>query len=635
MSVKRPNAGWVSPLPEFRDAEPRVVCSRLRDFVGHVQDEQERAWATWVPALQQEAMRLLQRHELSQTYDTILEYRLPRDHRRPDLIVLENGVVVVVELKGGSKPTRAGLDQVLAYVRDLRAYHAMCHDRPVVPVLVPRQAGPEAVLTQGVWVVGPLGLHATLEQLSSLGRPPALDALKFVDDEQYEPLPSIVQAARRLFTDGNLPMIKRAAAATKPALTAVKAIAEEAAATSTRHLVVLTGVPGSGKTLVGLQLAHASWLDHLVVPRAGGTRRVPAVYLSGNAPLVEVMQYSLRQAGGGGQTFVRHVKPYIEQYTRRPDAAPPEHLVVFDEAQRAYDAVRTDDVNQVATTGETEPEHLLRALGRVPEWAVLVALVGEGQVLHNGEEGGLRMWRDALAGAGDEWIVHAPPHVCAELEGSDCALRSSISLNLDKEIRYHLVPKVHEWVRCVLDQADAAQASSVAASDLHAPYTIRVTRHLDAAKAYLRERYQDGDTFRYGILVSSRDKILARYGVDNSFQTLKRMRTGPWIVDAPQSRASCCRLEMAANEFRIQGLELDMGLVAWGTDLIRETGVWTNRFAVRHRKPAKDPLALRRNAYRVLLTRGRDGNIIYVPDDRQLDETVDFLLRSGAQVLDV
>src|SRR4029079_6870494 len=132
--------------------------------------------------------------------------------------------------------------------------------------------------------------------------------------------------------------IDRADANTRPTLDYLSEVDREAARTHTRHLVLLTGLPGTGKTLVGLQLAHARFLDDIAVERLGGKPTAPAVYLSGNGPLVEVLQYELRTAGGGGKAFVRAVKAYVEKYSRDRSAVPPEHVLIFDEAQRAFDA---------------------------------------------------------------------------------------------------------------------------------------------------------------------------------------------------------------------------------------------------------------------------------------------------------
>jgi hypothetical protein len=351
-------AGWFSFLPAFRDAEPRVVCLHLREFVaglGGAGERQDRAWESWVPRLQAETGRLLSRDDLARGYTAILEYQLPRDFRRPDVIVLESGIVVVLELKGGAPASQAGLDQVSAYARDLRAYHVECHERPVVPVLVPDRAPSTPTLRDGVWVVGPGGIHELLASIAVGGAGVApLDPPAFLREDAYAPLPTIVQAARDLFEHGDLPYIKRARACTDPALAAIRDITQSAARTKTRHLVLLTGVPGSGKTLVGLQLAHARWLDGLAVAREGGKPRVPAVYLSGNQPLVLVLQDALKGGGGGGRTFVQLIKSYVDYFSKRTAAVPDEHVIIFDEAQRAFDAQKIAEVHGTEL-GESEP----------------------------------------------------------------------------------------------------------------------------------------------------------------------------------------------------------------------------------------------------------------------------------------
>src|SRR5262249_28075232 len=152
------------------------------------------------------------------------------------------------------------------------------------------------------------------------------------------PLPSLVRAARELFERGELRRIRKAWVNTQPAVEAIREIVHDAARTKTRRLVLVTGVPGAGKTLVGLQTVHAHYLDDLSVERGNGKPTAPAVFLSGNGPLVEVLQYELREAGGGGRAFVRGVKDYVKTYSRSPSKIPPEHVLVYDEAQRAFDA---------------------------------------------------------------------------------------------------------------------------------------------------------------------------------------------------------------------------------------------------------------------------------------------------------
>jgi schlafen family protein len=622
--------GWKSDLPTFGRVSPRVVRLRLEQFVRDASPEQVTAWDDSIPWLQRECNELVHCDDAARTYTAILEYELPRDLRRPDVIVLEGGVIVVLELKGRESAGQAALDQVAAYARDLRAYHAACADRPVVPVLVPSRTrlGPHVV--EGVHVVGPADLHAFLELLGRQMRATALSPEEFLADDAYAPLPTIVQAARDLFHHRPLPFIKRARAATEPALRAIQAIAVEAAATSTRHLVLLSGVPGSGKTLVGLQLVHAGWLDALAVPRAGGRTASPAVYLSGNGPLVAVLQDALKDAGGGGRTFVQDIKAYVRTYSRRGRSAPPEHLIVFDEAQRAHDAERVALVHKVEVD-RSEPQHLIEFCSRIPGWSVLVGLIGDGQAIHQGEEGGLALWREALesSSGGAAWTVHAAATAEAPFVGTSIATRWNAALNLDTEIRFHLTPKVHEFVRAVLDRGAAEPAARLAATLHESGHRFLVTRELEAAKRYVLDRYEDASMARFGLLASSKDKALLDHGVDNSFQTTKKLRVGPWYNAPRTSPESCCRLDTVATEFSSQGLELDFAVVAWGSDLVRTGGVWSIAGSRGTRGRLHDPEAMRRNVYRVLLTRGRDGSVVFVPPAAEFDETAAFLSACG------
>ncbi len=206
--------------------------------------------------LQRECRELISSDGAARAYTAILEYELPLESRRIDVVVLENGIVVVLELKGKEQPSQADLDQVMAYARDLRAHHEDCHERPVYAVLVPTRATSPATLVQGVQVVGPEGLDRLLYSLSLRGDGTPLDPDRFLRVDAYRPMPSLVTAARDLFQRRDLPYIKRARAATDPAVRRISEIIREAAETRTRKLALVTGVPGSGKTLVGLRLVH-------------------------------------------------------------------------------------------------------------------------------------------------------------------------------------------------------------------------------------------------------------------------------------------------------------------------------------------------------------------------------------------
>ncbi len=624
--------GWQSAFPEFRAAAPRVVRTSLLDFIQDATKEQIRAWDESIPLLQREAGEVIDAESRGKEFTAILEYRLPLESRRPDCVVLLLGPVVVVELKGKDRPSQADLDQVAAYARDLRSYHRECEGRSVHAVLVPTRGASECDQRDGVYVVGPAGLDALLRRLSEKDSvAPELQADEFLREDAYRPLPTLVQAARELMNSRTIRPIWRASADTDKAIGVISKIAHDAAATKTRHLVLLTGVPGSGKTLVGLRIAHAQFLDDLAVSRADGKPSAPAVFLSGNGPLVEVLQYMLKGAGGDGKTFVRGALQYFNAMVPFPKKVPAEHVIVFDEAQRAFDSetVAEKHLEWPKVLHRSEPELMIEIAERVPEWSVVIGLIGTGQEIHVGEEAGLGQWRRAIEGSKtpSNWTVHAPAQVEEMFLGASFATRWTPSLNLNTQMRFHLATALHEWVTCLLEQGDELAAQRFARRLHQEGYRLLATRDLMMAKSYARERYEENADARFGLLASSKDKDLESLGVPNGFQATKNVRRGPWY--GGESELSCRRMESVMTEFGAQGLELDFAVLAWGTDFRRVSGAWSNADARGYKRPVVDAMKLRRNAYRVLLTRGRDGAAIFVPRISRLDETWKYLLACG------
>lgn len=233
----RPRSGWDSSFADFRAAPPQQIRERLAEFITDASPEQHRAWTDSIPPLQTEVSQVLIRDELARHYSAILEYELPMESRRPDVVLLVGA---------------------------------------------------------GVHVTGPDELDDRVEARTRTQREPVLTRDALLSDGAYCPLPTIVEAARELMEKGTLRTLNRAHAATQPAVDEISRIIHQAALTKSRHLILLTGVPGAGKTLVGLQTVHARYLDDLAVSRADGKATAPAVYLSGNGPLVEVLQYEMR-----------------------------------------------------------------------------------------------------------------------------------------------------------------------------------------------------------------------------------------------------------------------------------------------------------------------------------------------------
>ncbi len=364
------------------------------------------------------------------------------------------------------------------------------------------------------------------------------------------------------------------------------------------------------------------------------------MYLSGNGPLVEVLQYELRPAGGGGRAFVRAVKAYVETYSRRPGLVPPEHVLIFDEAQRAFDAEQVRAVQKGgAFDNKSEPDHFIEFAERIPEWCVVVGLIGSGQEIHVGEEAGIGQWRTAIerASHSDSWTIHCPPLVAGAFETFD-RLRVDGRLHLTAELRYHVATDVHGFVAALLDHPGDPSLSDIADRLERDGYHLRLTRDLSTAKAYLKQRYADAPDARFGILASSRDRTLAAFGIPNDWNATRLVRPGPWFGEGDDDHLgrSCRALRTCVTEFGCQGLELDAVLLAWGTDLIVEHDGWSNRLAKRYQHPAqiKDAHQLRLNAYRVLLTRARDATVVFVPPVPVLDATYDALRTAGFRSLD-
>ena len=613
-----------------------MIREHLAAFIKDASKEQIRAWDDSIPPLQGEVESVVLRNELAKDYSAILEYEMPLEARRADVVLLVGPGVMVLELKGKRYPNQADLDQAAAYARDLRNYHRECHGRPVTPVVVPTLASGYQQLIDGVHVTGADALSELIARICGDNGKPVVDRQAFLSADAYCPLPTLVEAARELMRTGSLRTIHRAHAATGPCLDEISRIVHQAALTKSRHLILVTGVPGAGKTLVGLQTVHAKYLDDLAVARAGAKSTTPAVFLSGNGPLVDVLQYELRSVGDG-KTFVRRVKDYVAKYSKG-SRVPPEHVLVFDEAQRAFDVDKMRE-SHYSEDARSEPEEFVRFADRIPDWCVVVGLIGSGQEIHVGEEAGLVQWKNAVevSDKSDQWTIHGPPGVAENFNAGHVVFETKATLNLDTELRFHAAKELHRFVAELLAGAPPAvlkpRAEQLDADGFH----LRMTRDLEVAKQYLRDRYAEDPQARFGLIASSKDKDLSRLGVPNDYQSTKRIRNGQWYGEDEESYGgnSCRLLRTCMTEFGAQGLELDAALLAWGTDFIRRDGRWSHELArgYRSRTLVRDPFQLRVNAYRVLLTRGRDGVVIFIPALAALDETHNYFAASGIRIL--
>jgi len=535
----------------------------------------------------------------------IFEYLLPREGgRRPDVLLLSGEHLFVLEYKMKESPTQADLDQVFAYARDLKNYHSASHSLTVTPVLVLTKAINKKYHYDNVYICSPDKLEELIIPKLSNKQVISLDGwLK----GEYAPLPSLVEAAKAIYQNEDLPYIRKAHSAGIPqAVDKLISIAEDAKKYGNRVLALVTGVPGSGKTLLGLDFVHKTNSDF-----------EGSIFLSGNGPLVKVLQYALKN-----KTFVSPLRNFVIEYGIKKRGMPKEHIIVFDEAQRAWDK---DHVFKKHNVSKSEPELIIEIVENISEWSFLVGLVGEGQEIHVGEETGISQWRDAIVSGKCSWTVVCPPKLKSIFEGVCCAVTFD-ELDLTVSLRSHLAEDVTKWVDCLLDE-NIEKAAQLSQNIHQQGSSMYITRCLDSAKRYCKKRYANNQEKRYGLICSSKAKILPKYGIDNSFNTTKNLKIGPWYNEPVVNPLSCCQLDKVATEFACQGLELDMPIICWGEDLQWNNGSW-KRF-VERQSNCKDPHRLRMNSYRVLLTRGRDGFVVYVPNDESLSEIYETLKKAG------
>jgi hypothetical protein len=629
--------GWANAFPSFRAASLDEIVNVLTAYVRDATPEQIQAWRASLAPLQQQCGHVLDLQPTAQRYCAVLEYRMPDGAKRVDAVLLLAGAVLVVEMKGDGNWQPEYREQAADYARRLYWFHRYCGENGTrVQTLLVNYGHGESAEERDFLTT------TRIEQLADVmrrfDRPESAQPLPletFLSPDACQPSPSLVQAVRRYFAQQALPRIKRIDEITQNTVQRVAAEIHETHRQRKRKLLLVSGVPGAGKTYVGLQIAHDRFLDDLALPNAAGEKpTAPAVFLSGNGPLVEVLQYELKNAGGDGRVFVRGVKDFVAKYSKQRSGPPPHHVLIFDEAQRAWDTekVRAKHNDPAAVS---EPAAFVNFAERVPGWCVVMGLIGNGQEIHSGEEGGMALWADAVAASASNWEVVGPEHFRAAFAAKGIAYTSADDLHLARSVRFHFAAGLSKWAAGIVeDQHDSAQLAGMARQLRQQGYQLRITRRLGEAKEFLWKKYANQPDARFGLMTSSRNKRIAE--VIDEPERAKFFRAGPWYADPESSPHSCRRLQEAITEFAAQGLELDHALVIWGTDFVRRGGRWDNSAAKTYRKSSgvQDALQLRRNAYRVLLTRGREGVILCLPEFmRELDEMYAALVDAGCEEL--
>lgn len=571
--------------------------------------QQIKAWENEFRILQDQLPQLIQINEKAADWYLVFEYELPRERgRRPDILIIADDRIFIIECKDMRKPEQQHIDQLNAYVRDLSNYHAGSSNVKFEPLLLMTLMVNFKEPTQGITIISPDNLHQVLN-FTSEGK--SIDPDEWINS-RYAPLPSLISAARMIFNHEPLPQIKKAESlGVNDAVNCLLNIANMGFSNGERHLALVTGVPGSGKTLVGLQLVYKLQNDD---------ESPKGIFLSGNRPLVKVLQHTLKS-----KVFVQDVHGFLKEYGGNSQFIPKESVIIFDEAQRAWDAERVLKQRQVAIS---EPMDFLVIGGKNPDGALMVGLIGEGQEIHVGEESGLKQWNDAIAESKLKWVVHCPEKVSSLFTNAERVIVDE-SLNLTKTLRSHLVEDVDRWVEALL-VGDFDLAKQYAINIENQDFNIYVTQEIEVAKRYAQERYFGCDDKRFGFVCSSKAENLASYGVKNDFYIMQNLHEGQWFNDPPESPKSCCSFNLPTTEFQCQGLELDLPVVCWGDDFYFKNHEWKKRGRIRG--SLKNPFQMTLNCYRVLLTRGRDGMVIFVPEEKT-EDTYNALVEAGAKIL--
>ncbi|MCO6435842.1 MAG: DUF2075 domain-containing protein [Phycisphaerae bacterium] len=655
-------AYYSDPIDEFLDKVPEEILGHLARSSSatgtFLETTQTNAWLEEIGILKS---ALTPFRGLGSLY---FEYSIPRLGKRIDVLALIGSVLFVIEFKVGEERfTSSAEDQVWDYALDLKNFHETSHNLPIAPVLVATRAkcapATMSYTPQGDRVLLPIRCNS-----ESLGRIFSR-VIDFVDGGRtdvstwerghYHPTPTIVEAAMALYNGHAVAEISRSDASAINLTKTSQAIGEVIRSSrdqKAKSICFITGVPGAGKTLVGLNVATEN------IERES---ELYSVFLSGNGPLVAVLREALardrvrRESEQGRKvkknstlsevkTFIQNVHHFRDECLIDP-GPPIEHVAIFDEAQRAWTLDRTRSFmlqrKKRADFNQSEPEFLISCLDRHPDWGVIICLVGGGQEINTGEAG-IREWILALNRQFPHWRIYLSSRLTDSEYGAgevlhDLALRSNVithdELHLAVSMRSFRAENVSLLVKQLLDiETDAARATL---RQITPQYPIVITRSLQEAKCWIRSQARGSE--RFGLVASSEAQRLKPHAIDVRTPIDPRL----WFLNGKADVRSSYYLEDVATEFQVQGLELDWACVTWDGDFRYAPSGWQH-WSFRGdrwiRIKKTDRQMYLKNAYRVLLTRARQGMVIVVPqgsgDDptrrsEYYDPTFDYLMTIG------
>jgi len=597
------------------------------------------------------------------------EYSIPRMGRRIDVVVLIANVIFILEFKVGEKTFIASAeDQVFDYALELKNFHKTSHEPMIAPVLIATNA------TTGLPIISftnhndniLLPIRTNSELLVQV----ISNVLQFADGNSididnwsagvYSPTPTIIEAAMALYNGHLVENISRSDASAKnlrETTSAISKVIDDAKNNNEKAICFVTGVPGAGKTLVGLNVAAKHF---------NAKERSSTVFLSGNGPLVAILREALtrdkvkreRQKGnkikkgevlGSVKAVIQNVHHFRDECLKDLNEAPFEHVTVFDEAQRAWNLTQTANFMQRKkghpNFSQSEPNYLISCLDRHKDWAVIICLVGGGQEINTGEAG-ISEWIESLNNSFPNWQIYVSNQLTENEYAAGEALKLleqhkhvvyNKDLHLSVSMRSFRAEDVSFLIKNLLDlNIEEAQKNYIKVKN---KYPIVITRSLETAKKWLKSKARG--TERYGIVVSSQAQRLKPLAID----VKSPIDPIHWFLDEKDDIRSSYFLEDVATEFHVQGLELDWSCVTWDGDFRYHEDGWQHFSFVGSKwnniKKEERKIYLK-NAYRVLLTRARQGMVIVVPngDENDLtrkpsyyDNTYQYLRDIGFEIL--
>ena len=630
---------YAAEISDFLKQSEREILGEIRanDISAETTIQQGNTWAAEIKILKDQLQGFTEGR-------IIFEYTIPRMGKRVDAVILHQNIVFLLEFKCGDEEyRRATYDQVYDYALDLRNFQKESHDKLLAPIMVSTKA-PSApcAIREKERIIEPIKCNAQniAEAIKAVADGRRERSFNYIDWEnsEYLPTPTIVEAAQALYRGHNVHDITRSdAGAENLTITTdeINRVIEHSKAAGRKSICFVTGVPGAGKTLVGLNIA---------IQRSDAREGEHAVFLSGNFPLVAVLQEALardkvaqeRQCGRRMSkeeakrrtaAFIQIIHKYRDSFVGNNNV-PPEHVAIFDEAQRAWTheqiAKFMAQKKGVASFPYSEPEFLISTMDRHKDWAVVICLVGGGQEINTGEAG-LPEWFDSLRRAFPDWDVYITPQLNDDEYRRGRSWPSMLAglktyerekLHLATSVRSFRTPELAAFVKAVLD-ADTDKAKQLWLK-IKDKYPIVITRELGKAKTWVRDHCQG--TTRYGLLACSGALRLKPEGIF----VKNEISVENWFLNEKDDIRSSYALEDVVTEFDIQGLELDYSIVAWDADYRYVDGEWTyNSFKGSrwNNVSAEERRLYLKNAYRVLLTRARQGMAIFVPQGSDSDHT--------------